>query len=78
MNDLGGPKRLVFWALADGFTVRKLNPQPKMVSDLLHCFDDGQRRNAIVVQKVIVKPKSWPGNGGPCRMGAGRPRWRTR
>jgi hypothetical protein len=28
MTDPAGPKRLVFWASADGFTFRKLDPQP--------------------------------------------------
>jgi len=41
MNDPGGPKRLVFWASADGFTFRKLDPQPEMVSDLRNSFDGG-------------------------------------
>jgi hypothetical protein len=41
MVDPAGPKRLVFWASADGFTFRKLVPQPEMVSDLRNCFDGG-------------------------------------
>jgi hypothetical protein len=41
MADPAGPKRLVFWASADGFTFRKLDPQPEMVSDLRNCFDGG-------------------------------------
>jgi len=41
MYDPAGPKRLVFWASADGFTFRKLDPQPDMVSDLRNCFDGG-------------------------------------
>jgi hypothetical protein len=41
MRDPGGPKRLVFWGSADGFTFRKLQPQPDMVSDLRNCFDGG-------------------------------------
>jgi len=32
-KDPVGPKRLVFWGSADGFTFRKLDPQPDMVSD---------------------------------------------
>jgi hypothetical protein len=39
--DPAGPKRLVFWASADGFTFRKLDPQPDLVSDLQNCFDGG-------------------------------------
>ena len=41
MIDPAGPKRLVFWASADGFTFRKLDPQPEMISDLPNCFDGG-------------------------------------
>lgn len=41
MCDPAGPKRLVFWASADGFTFRKLQPQPELVSDLRNCFDGG-------------------------------------
>ncbi len=41
MLDPAGPKRLVFWASADGFTFRKLEPQPELVSDLRNCFDGG-------------------------------------
>ncbi len=41
MRDPEGPKRLIFWASADGFTFRKLDPQPQMVSDLRNCFDGG-------------------------------------
>ncbi|NPV46816.1 MAG: hypothetical protein HPY69_07650 [Armatimonadetes bacterium] len=40
-QDPAGPKRLVFWVSADGFTFRKLDPQPEMVSDLRNCFDGG-------------------------------------
>lgn len=41
MSDPAGPKRLVFWASADGFTFRKLDPQPELVSDLRNSFDGG-------------------------------------
>jgi len=41
MNDPEGPKRLVFWASADGFSFRKLDPQPDFVSDLRNSFDGG-------------------------------------
>lgn len=40
-QDPAGPKRLVFWVSADGFTFRKLDPQPELVSDLRNCFDGG-------------------------------------
>jgi hypothetical protein len=39
--DPKGPKRLVFWVSADGFTFRRLHPQPELVSDLPNCFDGG-------------------------------------
>lgn len=39
--DPAGPKRLVFWVSADGFTFRKLTPQPELVSHLRNCFDGG-------------------------------------
>ncbi len=39
--DPAGPKRLAFWGSADGFTFRKLDPQPDLVSDLPNCFDGG-------------------------------------
>jgi hypothetical protein len=36
-----GPKRLVFWGSADGFSFHKLDPQPEMISDLNNSFDGG-------------------------------------
>jgi hypothetical protein len=41
MRDPAGAKRLVFWASADGFAFRKLDPQPDFVSDLVNSFDGG-------------------------------------
>jgi hypothetical protein len=41
MTDPAGPKRLVFWVSADGFTFRKLEPQPEFVSGLRNSFDGG-------------------------------------
>lgn len=40
-KDPAGPKRLVMYASADGFTFRKLNPQPEIVSKLKNSFDGG-------------------------------------
>lgn len=40
-KDPAGPKRLVFWGSADGFSFRKLDPQPEMVCNLRNCFDGG-------------------------------------
>ena len=39
--DPAGPKRLVFWGSADGFSFRKFEPQPELVSNLRNCFDGG-------------------------------------
>ena len=41
LNDPAGPKRVVFYGSADGFTFHKLAPQPELVSDLPNCFDGG-------------------------------------
>jgi hypothetical protein len=41
ITDPGGTKRLVFWTSADGFSFRKLEPQPDFVSDLSNSFDGG-------------------------------------
>ena len=40
-KDPGGPKRLVLWSSADGFTFRKLARQPEIISKLRNCFDGG-------------------------------------
>ena len=40
-SDPRGPKRLVMFASADGFTFRKLDPQPDIVSKLPNSFDGG-------------------------------------
>ena len=40
-RDPKGPKRLVFWCSEDGFSFRRMEPQPEMVSDLRNCFDGG-------------------------------------
>jgi len=41
MRDPAGPKRLVFWASADGVAFHKLDPHPEFVSDLKNSFDGG-------------------------------------
>jgi hypothetical protein len=41
MKDPAGPKRLVFWGSADGFSFRRLDPQPDFTSDLRNSFDGG-------------------------------------
>lgn len=40
-QDPAGPKRLVFWGSADGFSFHRLDPQPDMVSHMKNCFDGG-------------------------------------
>ncbi|MDD5600104.1 MAG: hypothetical protein PHV82_19320 [Victivallaceae bacterium] len=40
-HDPQGAKRLVFWVSADGFSFRKLDPQPELISNLRNCFDGG-------------------------------------
>jgi hypothetical protein len=59
MRDPAGPKRLVFWASADGFTFRKLDPQPKMVSDLRNCFDGGNTMFWSEVEQQYVLYYRW-------------------
>lgn len=55
MNDPAGPKKLVFWASADGFIFRKLKPQPDFVSDLRNCFDGGNTMFwSEVEQKYVI------------------------
>jgi hypothetical protein len=39
--DPKGPKRLVVWCSADGFTFSQMARQPEIVSDLKNCFDGG-------------------------------------
>ncbi|MBU0718278.1 MAG: hypothetical protein KJ749_08525, partial [Planctomycetes bacterium] len=59
MRDPAGPKRLVFWASADGFTFRKLSPQPEMISDLRNCFDGGNTMFWSEVEKQYVLYYRW-------------------
>lgn len=39
--DPRGPKRLILWTSSDGFTFRKMEPQPDFVSSLPNSFDGG-------------------------------------
>lgn len=59
MRDPAGPKRLVFWASADGFTFRKLDPQPEMISDLRNCFDGGNTMFWSEVEQQYVLYYRW-------------------
>jgi hypothetical protein len=58
-DDPKGPKRLVFWSSADGFTFRKLDPQPDMVSDLRNCFDGGNTMFWSEVEQQYVLYYRW-------------------
>ncbi len=40
-QDPKGPKRLVLWVSAVGFTFQKCTPQPEIISSLQNCFDGG-------------------------------------
>jgi hypothetical protein len=57
--DPAGPKRLVFWASADGFRFRKLDPQPDLVSDLRNCFDGGNTLFWSEVEQQYVLYYRW-------------------
>lgn len=59
MRDPGGPKRLVFWASADGFIFRKLDPQPEMISDLPNCFDGGNTMFWSEAEEQYVLSYRW-------------------
>jgi hypothetical protein len=59
MRDASGPKRLVFWASADGFTFHKLHPQPEMISNLPNCFDGGTTMFWSEVEQQYVLYYRW-------------------
>jgi hypothetical protein len=59
MIDPAGPKRLVFWTSADGFTFQKIDPQPDMVSDLRNCFDGGNTMFWSEVEQQYVLYYRW-------------------
>ena len=59
MMDPAGPKRLVFWASADGFTFRKLDPQPEMISGLRNCFDGGNTMFWSEIEQQYVLYYRW-------------------
>jgi len=40
-KDPAGPKRLIMFSSADGYTFRRMDPQPEIVSKLKNCFDGG-------------------------------------
>jgi hypothetical protein len=60
MNDPIGPKRLVFWASPDGFSFRKLAPQPEFVTDLPNSFDGGNTMFwSEVEQQYVLSYRFW-------------------
>ena len=59
MYDPEGPKRLIFWASADGFTFRKLDPQPQMISELKNSFDGGNTMFWSEAEKQYVLYYRW-------------------
>jgi len=66
-QDPAGPKRLVLLVSADGFTFRRLEPQPEMVSDLPNCFDGGNTMFWSEAEQQYVLYYRWcdvyPGKG---------------
>ncbi len=65
MRDPAGPKRLVFWTSADGFTFRKLEPQPEMISNLRNCFDGGNTMFwSEAEQQYVLYYRWWDDEGG--------------
>ncbi len=69
-DDPIGAKRLVFWVSADGFTFRKLDPQPEMISDLPNCFDGGNTPFwSEAEQQYVVYYRFWDGEYRPNLIG---------
>jgi hypothetical protein len=59
-RDPKGPKRLVMFESADGFTFRKLDPQPEIVSKLPNSFDGGNTMFwSEVEQKYVLYFRIW-------------------
>jgi hypothetical protein len=59
-RDPKGPKRLVMFASANGFTFRKLDPQPRIVSKLPNSFDGGNTMFwSDAEQKYVLYFRIW-------------------
>ena len=58
-SDPKGPKRLVFWASADGFSFRRMNPQLEMICALPNCFDGGTTMFWSEVEQQYVLYHRW-------------------
>ncbi|MFM8414218.1 MAG: exo-alpha-sialidase [Planctomycetota bacterium] len=68
MNDPKGPKRLVFWASADGYSFRKLDPQPDFVSDLPNSFDGGNTMFWSAAEgQYVLSYRCWDGGRSMAR-----------
>ena len=59
MSDPAGPKRLIFWCSEDGYTFRKMDPQPELISDRLNCFDGGNTMFWSDVEQQYVLYYRW-------------------
>lgn len=69
-DDPAGAKRLLFWESADGFTFRKLDPQPDLVSDLPNCFDGGTTMFwSEAEQQYVLYYRFWDGEYRPNLIG---------
>ena len=59
-RDPKGPKRLVMFGAADGFTFHKLDPQPEIVSKLRNSFDGGNTMFwSDVEQQYVLYFRIW-------------------
>ncbi len=68
-RDPKGPKRLVMFASADGFTFRKLDPQPEIISKLPNSFDGGNTMFwSDVEQQYVLYFRIWDGGRSIGRM----------
>jgi len=68
-RDPKGPKRLVMFASGDGFTFRKLDPQPEIVSKLPNSFDGGNTMFwSDVEQQYALYFRIWDGGRSIGRM----------
>lgn len=68
-RDPKGPKRLVMFASASGFTFRKLDPQPEIISKLPNSFDGGNTMFwSDVEQQYVLYFRIWDGGRSIGRM----------
>lgn len=68
-RDPRGPKRLVMFVSEDGFTFRKLDPQPEIISKLPNSFDGGNTMFwSDVEQQYVLYFRIWDGGRSIGRM----------